>query len=120
VDWKEELLALEAEGRTAFVEKDVTRLSQMWSDDLLVNSPINRVNNKEQVLSLLQAGIIAHVSLEGEVETIVRNNDLVVVMGHETVVDKVGGPIVKRRFTDVWREEDGRWLLLIRHANIYV
>ncbi len=116
--WQEDIVALEAEARRAFVARDLGRLAQLWSDELLVNSPIKRVHDKRQVLDLLRAGTIAHCSLEGHIEAIVRRQDLVVVMGSEQVVNAPDSPVISRRFTDLWRWEVDSWRLLVRHANI--
>jgi ketosteroid isomerase-like protein len=116
--WRDQITALEDEARRAFVTRDVDRLAALFSDELLVNSPINRVHGKRQVLELLQAGTIAHVSLTGEIETIERRGDLVIVMGRESVVDAPEQPELRRRYTNVWRAEGESWRLLVRHANV--
>ncbi len=117
-DWEREVRALEKEGRRAFIARDLGRLEVLWSDDLVVNSPINRVHDKQRVFDLLRAGTIAHSSLEGEIDLIQRYGDLVVVMGSERVTNAPDGPVIPRRFTNVWRAEDGSWRLIVRHANI--
>lgn len=114
----DEILALEAAGREAFLARDIARLDALWSDALLVNSPIHRVHTKSQVLALLQAGVIAHSELEGSVENIERIGDMVVLMGAERVVNAPGTPAIERRYTNLWRLEDGRWRLIVRHANV--
>ena len=116
--WRDEIVALEAEACRAFVARDLDRLAQLWSDELLVNSPINRVHDKRRVLELLRAGTIAHSSLEGHIETLVRRQDIVVAMGSEQVVNEPNSPVITRRFTNVWRWEVDSWRLLVRHANI--
>jgi ketosteroid isomerase-like protein len=114
----DEITALEHAGREAFLARDIARLDAMWSDALLVNSPINRVHTKQQVLALLVAGTIAHTELDGTVERIERIGELVVVMGDERVVNAPDKPALNRRYTNLWRQEDGRWRLVVRHANI--
>ena len=117
-DWQRAIIALEDESYRAFVARDIERLNNLWSEELLVNSPINRVHDKRRVLDLLQAGTIAHASLKGNIERIERRQDLVVVMGSEHVINAPGDPVIQRRFTNVWRVESGSWRLLVRHANI--
>jgi ketosteroid isomerase-like protein len=117
-DLLHEMTAREEEQRRAFVARDIERLDGMWSDDLLVNSPINRVHRKRLVLDLLRAGTIAHVSFDAQIDAVERQRDLVIVMGSETVVNTPGGPVIHRRFTNVWRAEDGTWRMILRHANI--
>ena len=116
--WRQEVQALEEENRRAFLSRDLERLNTLWSDDLLVNSPINRVNEKRQILDLLQAGVIAHSSLQSHVEVCQRYGDLVVVMGREVVANSPDDLPLHRRFTNVWRAEGGSWRLILRHANV--
>jgi len=116
--WETEIRALEAEGCRAFVARDLRRLNELWSDRFVVNSPINRVLDKRRVLDLLQAGTIAHASYESHIEALHRFDGFVVVMGHEAVANSPGGPIVRRRFTNVWIAEGGSWRLIARHANV--
>jgi ketosteroid isomerase-like protein len=109
---------LEKENSRAFVARDIERLDQIWSDSLLVNSPINRVHDKQRVLELLRAGVITHVLLENQIEVIRRDGDTVTVMGSEIVRDRPDSPILRRRYTNVWRKEGDAWRVVIRHANI--
>ena len=55
-DWEQHIDALEEACCRAFIECDFDQLDRMWSDELLVNSPINRVHDKKCVLELLRAG----------------------------------------------------------------
>jgi hypothetical protein len=116
--WQEEVRTLEDEGRRAFLARDLERLKDLWSDRLLVNSPINQIHDRQRVLDLLRAGAIAHLSFECRIEAIERYGDLVVVMGGETVTNAKDGPIVRRRFTNFWRAEGDSWRLIARHANV--
>jgi len=63
-DWEREIATLEDEANRAFVNRDVGRLDELFSDELLVNSPINRVNDKRKLLELLGSGVIGHVFCE--------------------------------------------------------
>ena len=117
-DWQQEVQALEEEGRRAFLSRDTERLDALWSDNLVVNSPINRIHDKQQVLSLLRAGVIAHATLQSHVETIQRCGDLVVIMGSETLTNAPDGPTIYRRFTNMWRAEEGSWRMIACHANV--
>jgi hypothetical protein len=112
------ILALEQAGREAFLARDLRALEALWSEALQVNSPINRVHSKQQVLALLGAGVIAHTALDATVELVMRHPDTVVVMGSERVIDDPAAPAVHRRFTNVWRREGEAWRLFVRHANV--
>jgi len=117
-DWRAEIEALEERGRAAFLAVDVDTLNRMWSDRLLVNSPIEKIHGKEQVLDLLRRGIVRHVSMDAHIETIERYGDSVVVMGGDEVKDAPEGPVLRRRFTNVWQPEAGSWRLVARQASI--
>ena len=112
------ILALEQAGRDAFLARDVIRLERLWSEALQVNSPIDRVHGRQQVLALLQAGVIAHSALDASVELIAHHGELVVVMGSERVIDDPAAAPITRRFTNVWRREGDEWRLFVRHANV--
>lgn len=117
-NWQDDIRAHEAENCRAFLAHDFERLERLWSDDLLVNSPINRVHDKRRVLELLRAGIISHATLECHAEAMVQQEPYVVVMGNEVLTDTPGGPEVRRRYTNLWRHTGGGWQLVARHANI--
>ena len=116
--WQREIEDLEAEHCRAYVARDFQRLERMWADDLLVNSPINRVHDKKRVLELLRAGVISHASLECQAEAMMQQGDFVVVMGNEVLTNSPGEALVRRRYTNVWRAAGSSWQLTARHANI--
>jgi len=116
--WQREIEQLEAEHCRSFVARDFERLERLWAKDLLVNSPINRVHDKNRVLDLLRAGVISHSSLESHAEAMMREGDFVIVMGNEVLTNSPGGAPVRRRYTNVWRTGGGSWELIARHANV--
>ena len=115
--WEQDILAREEENRTAFLAADIATLDRLWTEDFAVNSPINVVNDKARTLALLQSGRIRHTSLTSEIELVRRHGDVVVVMGSDRVTDGPEGTITNRRFTNLWRLEDGIWRCFARHAN---
>lgn len=116
--WEAVIRNLEDQGRRAFLERDIPALDRLWSDSLHVNSPLNVVHPGSTVRELLRTGRIGHIAFEAEIEHIGRHGDVVFVMGGETIVDAPGGPELRRRFTNVWRLEEGSWKLVARHANL--
>ncbi len=116
--WREDIAELEAEHCRAFVAQDFVRLDSLWSDDLIVNSPINRVHDKRRVLELLRAGTISHASLMCQPEFMSQHGPFVVVMGNEVLTNTLGGAVVRRRYTNIWSDASGSWRLVARHANI--
>ena len=117
-DWQTEIDAVEREANRAFVERDYETLDRLWAEDLVVNSPINRINDKQKIIELLRKGIVRHVFCEIHPELVRRDGDIVIVMGSDRVQDTAETPVVTRRYTNVWRKENGGWRLYIRHANI--
>lgn len=115
--WEDEIRQIEDECRLAFLARDVERLRQMWADDLAVNSPLNRINNRDQVLDLLQRGIIRHESIEQTIEQVARHGDVVIVMGQDAVKNPGAPAVIQRRFTDIWRDAGGTWKLIARQAT---
>ena len=47
-----------------------------------------------------------------------RDGDLVIVMGADAVRNAAAEPTLHRRYSNVWRKEDSRWRLYLRHANV--
>jgi hypothetical protein len=72
------------------------------------------------------AGVINFSTFERQIEFIRVDGDFVIIMGLETVkpfsdapsAGLVAGQAVKRRFTNVWKNEAGTWRLFARHANV--
>ena len=115
--WEQEIRAREEENRVAFLTADVAALDRLWTDDFAVNSPLNFVNDKRSTLALLETGRIRHASLTAEIEHMTRHGEVVVVMGSDRVTDPPDDTITHRRFTNLWRLEDGEWRCFARHAN---
>jgi hypothetical protein len=116
--WEQEIRTLEEAGRVAFLTGDANTLDPMWDDALLVNSPLNMINDKARVLDLLRAGRIRHTFDDVVIERIERYDNVVVVMGRDTVDGPPHGEIVDRRFTNIWQLQDGTWKMIARHAQI--
>ncbi len=116
--WQQDVLAREEENRVAFLARDIATLDRLWTDDFVVNSPLNLVNDKARTLALLEAGRIRHTSLSFDVEHMACHGDVVVVMGRDRVTDPPDDTISHRRFTNLWRLQDGAWRCFARHANV--
>jgi hypothetical protein len=116
--WEQDIRALEEAGRVAFLAADTATLDGMWDDDLLVNSPLNIINDKARVLELLKTGRIRHTFDDVVIERVERYDNVVVVMGRDTVDGPPHGAIMERRFTNVWQLQDGEWKMIARHAQI--
>jgi uncharacterized protein (TIGR02246 family) len=113
---------LEREESAAVLRSDVAALEQLWAEDFTVNNPQNRISQgRQDVLQLVRSGLIKYSSFVREIEAVRIHGNTVVVMGTEQVIP-VGnvpkaGETVRRRYTNVWINKDGKWLLTARHAN---
>jgi ketosteroid isomerase-like protein len=107
----------------AMLERDLQKLDGLLADNFLVNSPRNEiVNGKKAVEDLVRNGVINYSSFDREIESVQIDNDIAIVMGRETIkpIGKAPdeGQIVRRRYTNIWLNKDGRWLLSARHASV--
>ena len=75
------------------------------------------------MLALFETGGISYAHVEQNIEYAgSHGSDLVVLMGEEIVVPGEGmadaGQRIRRRFTDVFRKENGEWRHDLRHAHV--
>ena len=127
---EEAVRALDHQERVAALQRDVSALERLWSDDFVVNAPNNQVVvGRDAVLdTFVRAGVINFSSFERQIEFVRVDGSYVVLMGLETVVPVssspgaglVAGQAITRRFTNIWKNEGGAWRLAIRHANVFV
>jgi ketosteroid isomerase-like protein len=123
IDVVAEALAARQKLDDAFAAQDVDVVSGLSAEDLIVNTPANRVARREQVLGFFRAGRMNYESADVTIEALDARGEHVVIMGEEVVKPREtaanAGKTVRRRFTDVWRREsDGKWRLTVRHATI--
>lgn len=113
---------LSAEEPEAFLRRDAEALSRMWSDEFMVTNPLNRLVTKQQVLEMVRSGFLVITSYSRKVEYEKRYGDVVILIGTEEVVwgGKMpnAGKSESLRFTAVWRNENGTWREVARHANV--
>jgi ketosteroid isomerase-like protein len=120
--------ALDDEEREAALHRDLPALERLWSDQFLLNAPNNKVViGKRAVLdAFVHSGVINFSKFERQIESIRADGQFVIIMGLETVepiadaptAGLVAGQVIKRRFTNIWKNEGGTWRLYIRHANV--
>jgi hypothetical protein len=106
----------------AIFKGDAETLDILMDDDVTVNHPTNRiVKEKKELLDLIDQGVIRYTSFDRYPESFLFFKDMVIVMGNEVVVPAQGAPnaeqSLKRRYTNVWMNRDGKWRLTVRHAN---
>jgi ketosteroid isomerase-like protein len=119
---QERIRALDLAHAKAIFEGDKAVLQELLPDDHTVNHPTNRiVQEKAELLKLIGDGVIRYTRFERRPEKFLFYKDMVVVMGDETVVPAPGAPnagvVLRRRYTNAWMLQDGKWRLAFRHAN---
>lgn len=106
----------------ALVSGDIAAFADAMAGDLVVNTPQNRIGSRDRVVERNAAGAISYASYERLVEHAAPRGDMVLLMGEERVVPKGAAPhagkAVVRRFTDLWKQDGGRWRLTARQATI--
>ncbi len=120
--------ALDDQERIAALERDVPALERLWSDQIAVNAPNNQVVVGKRALldAFIQTGIINFSIFERQIEYVRADGTLVVIMGLEIVqplsdapsAGLAAGQTTRRRFTNIWKNEEGMWRLFARHANV--
>jgi ketosteroid isomerase-like protein len=120
--WEAQIQAAEEKHRAAFLARDLPALEAMFSDEFVVNSPLNTIVGKSQLLSMVRNGALTLSEFTQAIEATRRFGDVVFVMGADTVVYAAPSPLAgkthRRRFTDVWRLEGGNWKFIARQATL--
>jgi ketosteroid isomerase-like protein len=116
--WKDEIIACEEQAVAAFLAADVAAMDQLLADDYVVNSPLQQILGKPQLLAMLGSGRIGHSSYVFDIEHISRRGDVAIVMGRDHVTNTPDGMLLHRRYTDVWQLENGSWRGIARHAHV--
>jgi hypothetical protein len=119
----QEVLELRRQGIAAMTSGGPTAESERYSSTFVANTPGNAVVTGEQMQALFAAGSISYRSVEQKLDYAASHGpDIVVLMGEEIVVPgpnaRDAGKRIRRRFTDVFRKENGEWRHDLRHANV--
>lgn len=123
-------------GTNEAVEKEIRQLEQgqvdyalrnayeamekQWSPDYVVNNPFNQVVQARQ--GPMRKGELTYSTFTRDIEKVLIHGSTVIVMGAEMVIPTGttanAGKTIRRRFTNVWMNTTGKWLLVARHANV--
>ena len=103
-------------------------VESFFAEDFVLSGPANQFMSRGEMLaSIGRTGstptAFHYTSYERTVEAACVRDDLVVLMGSEITVSEGGRPELderptSRRFTDVWRKEDGEWRKLARQSTV--
>ena len=120
---EQEIRRLDLAHADAILRRDVAALRNLIAEDATTNHPTNRiVREREGIFELIRSGVINYSSFVREPEAFLFYQDMVIVMGNETLVlvgNATGaGQTIRRRYTNIWMNRNGRWLLSVRHAHV--
>ena len=117
---RSEINKLEEQSRQAILQKDSATLHKLWSPTFMVNAPTSKVVIGKQV-DMVMNGQISYTSYTGVIEEILVSGDIAISMGRENVVavlgNRNGGQAIERRYTNIWKNQNGSWVLIARHGS---
>jgi ketosteroid isomerase-like protein len=101
---------------------DAETIVGLLAPDLIVNNPLNLVADHDAVAARFRNRQIAYEDFDTHLEFAGVRGEFVVLMGEEVVRPTGAAPhagkVIRRRFTDLWRERDGAWQMTVRQATI--
>jgi hypothetical protein len=120
------LRAADAEELRIVLTGDVNAMRALMHPNYIVNSPVNRIVRKDQLIELLSEGKIASDAIERTIEATAITGNVGIVMGRETIKPKPNSELglahgvktLERRFTNVFVFEEGNWRLLARQSTV--
>jgi hypothetical protein len=120
------LRAADAEELRIVLTGDAHAMRSLTHPNYMVNSPVNQIVRKDQLIKLLSEGQIASEAIERTIEATAITGNVGIVMGRETIKPKPtselgrvhGSKTLERRFTNVFLFEDGNWRLLARQSSV--
>jgi Domain of unknown function (DUF4440) len=119
----QEVLELRRQGIAAMTSGRATAATERYSSTFVANTPGNAVVTGQQMAELFARGAVSYQSVEQRLDYAGSHGpDIVVLMGEEIVVPgpnaRDAGKPIRRRFTDVFRKENGEWRHDLRHAHV--
>lgn len=107
----------------ALVEDDHAAALDSAAPELIANVPGGLIIDKAILEMALKHNMITYERYLRVIERCVRrDNGEFILMGSEDVTPKSSNAriregVERRRFTEIWRRENGRWVVSVRHAG---
>jgi len=119
------LLAANRYQRRMIGSGDEQALAQFLHPNFIINGPNNICGGRDQILLLSQGGAFAYASSQTQIENSALTGNVGILMGNEMVTPAEGSLLaawfgtkpLRRRFTDVYVFDNGKWLFLARQAS---
>jgi hypothetical protein len=120
------LSAQDASQKDMVARADIDGLAALASPDLKINAPTNRILSRDQFIAMMRNGQIGAEAFERSVESATVSGTIGIVMGNEIFTPTASSELgktygarpLKRRYTNIYVVQDGRWRWLARHANV--
>lgn len=117
--WRE-IKDLEQREADAMLRADVSALSALWSDDLLVNSTSNLIADKKILLGVLADGRLRLRSYSRLTLRAVINGDIVITTGNESsqLEEPMAAMVLHCSYMNTWIKRDLGWQMFGRHVGL--
>jgi hypothetical protein len=120
------LRAADAEELRIVLSGDADAMRLLTHPNYMVNSPVNQIVRRDQLIKMLSEGQIASDAIERTIEATAITGNVGIVMGRETQKPKPTSELgrvhsektLERRFTNVFLFEEGNWHLLARQSTV--
>lgn len=104
---EQEIRKLDLAHAEAILKRDVDALNKLLAKEVVTNYPTNKVvNERDGIFELIRTGTINYSSFERVPGTFLFYKNMVIVMGHETLVMAKDGKTVNHRYTNIWMKQN--------------
>jgi hypothetical protein len=106
------------------VKHDTTALMVYLAKDFVLNTSGNKVSTgSEPIVTGIRTGRVNYTKFEVVTDVVYFiNANTSVSMGSETVISAGEGSLKgieqKRRYTNIWTKQNGKWMLIARHSSV--
>ena len=122
---EEGLLVASRSHRSIIGGEDKKALAELLHPSFIINGPNNRCGARDQIVRLSE-GAFAQGKYQRRIERVAITGNIGILMGDEMVTpanksllaDWFGTKPVRRRFTDIYLFENGKWSLLGCQASV--
>ena len=117
--WRE-IKELEQREADAMLQADVSTLSALWSDDLLVNSTANLIADKKILIGMIADGRLRLKSYSRLTVRAMMNGAIVITTGNESsqLEGPAAGIMLYCSYMNAWIRHHLAWQLFGRHVGL--
>jgi hypothetical protein len=119
------LLAANQYQRRILGAGDERAIARLLHPNFIINGPQNICGGRDQILRLSHGGALSYENCQTRIEKISLTGNVGILMGDETVTPADGSLLaawfgtkpLRRRFTDIYIFEEGKWRFLARQGS---